>query len=73
MSKNRYRNSECWCGNGIKYKKCHLAYDEKIMCFYEQGYIIPDKRLIFEYYLMTEHVVSCGESHHHTKIDPALS
>ncbi len=24
------RNDLCWCGSGIKYKKCHLAYDDKI-------------------------------------------
>lgn len=24
------RNAPCWCGSGKKYKKCHLAYDERI-------------------------------------------
>ena len=23
------RNDACWCGSGKKYKKCHLAEDEK--------------------------------------------
>jgi len=23
------RNEPCWCGSGTKYKKCHLAEDEK--------------------------------------------
>lgn len=23
------RNAPCWCGSGRKYKKCHLAEDEK--------------------------------------------
>ncbi len=23
------RNELCWCGSGIKYKKCHLREDEK--------------------------------------------
>jgi hypothetical protein len=23
------RNEPCWCGSGKKYKKCHLAADEK--------------------------------------------
>ena len=23
------RNDPCWCGSGKKYKKCHLAEDEK--------------------------------------------
>jgi uncharacterized protein YecA (UPF0149 family) len=22
------RNEECWCGSGLKYKKCHLAEDD---------------------------------------------
>jgi len=22
------RNDKCWCGSGLKYKKCHLAEDE---------------------------------------------
>lgn len=24
------RNDLCWCGSGLKYKKCHLAFDEKL-------------------------------------------
>ena len=24
------RNDLCWCGSGIKYKKCHLRFDEKL-------------------------------------------
>ena len=24
------RNSQCWCGSGLKYKNCHEAFDEKI-------------------------------------------
>lgn len=24
------RNDVCWCGSGRKYKKCHLAYDERL-------------------------------------------
>jgi len=23
------RNEPCWCGSGLKYKKCHLASDER--------------------------------------------
>lgn len=23
------RNDPCWCGSGIKYKKCHLGADEE--------------------------------------------
>jgi hypothetical protein len=24
------RNEDCWCGSGRKYKKCHLAEDERV-------------------------------------------
>ena len=24
------RNDDCWCGSGKKYKKCHLALDERL-------------------------------------------
>ena len=24
------RNDVCWCGSGRKYKKCHLAFDERL-------------------------------------------
>lgn len=33
--RNIGRNELCWCGSGMKYKKCHLAEDEqkaKINC-----------------------------------------
>lgn len=23
------RNEPCWCGSGVKYKKCHLPADDK--------------------------------------------
>jgi len=23
------RNDPCWCGSGLKYKRCHLEEDEK--------------------------------------------
>ena len=25
------RNDFCWCGSGLKYKKCHLEFDEKLI------------------------------------------
>ncbi|WP_196592785.1 type I methionyl aminopeptidase [Pectinatus sottacetonis] len=25
-----HRNDLCWCGSGLKYKRCHLDFDEKI-------------------------------------------
>ena len=24
------RNDPCWCGSGVKYKKCHLDFDRKL-------------------------------------------
>ena len=24
------RNDECWCGSGMKYKKCHLEADAEV-------------------------------------------
>lgn len=40
------RNSDCWCGSGKKYKKCHLEHDEKLKSFKRDGYPIPDRSLI---------------------------
>ncbi|MDY2777623.1 MAG: methionyl aminopeptidase [Collinsella sp.] len=31
------RNDACWCGSGKKYKKCHLAIDERLNSLWEQG------------------------------------
>ena len=40
------RNAPCWCGSGQKYKKCHLAFDERIASFHRQGHIVPDHKMI---------------------------
>lgn len=40
------RNDPCWCGSDKKYKKCHMAFDEKLDWYRNQGYSIPEKRLI---------------------------
>lgn len=40
------RNSECWCGSGKKYKKCHSAFDEKLQEMKQQGHLIPPRKLI---------------------------
>ena len=40
------RNDLCWCGSGKKYKKCHLAIDEKILAHKMKGEIVPDRDLI---------------------------
>ena len=40
------RNDECWCGSGRKYKKCHLAADERMQSLYEQGFEVPERTLL---------------------------
>lgn len=40
------RNDACWCGSGIKYKKCHMAIDEKIKLHADKGEIVPDRKLL---------------------------
>ena len=32
------RNDHCWCGSGLKYKKCHMNFDEKYEKLKEEGY-----------------------------------
>ena len=36
----------CWCGSGIKYKKCHESFDEKLSWYKTQGCIIPPRKII---------------------------
>ena len=40
------RNDICWCGSGIKYKKCHYNFDSKLELAARQGHIVPEHRLI---------------------------
>lgn len=40
------RNESCWCGSGLKYKKCHLSFDERLIALRDQGYIVPTRDLI---------------------------
>ena len=40
------RNDLCWCGSGVKYKKCHAAFDEKIAAYKSKGCIVPPKNII---------------------------
>ena len=40
------RNELCWCGSGKKYKKCHLAMDEKIRLHADNGEIVPTHEMI---------------------------
>lgn len=40
------RNDVCWCGSGIKYKKCHSSFDDKLRAFARKGAIVPTRDLI---------------------------
>ena len=40
------RNDICWCGSELKYKKCHLEFDEKIKRYKSKGFIVPPKNII---------------------------
>lgn len=40
------RNDVCWCGSGIKYKKCHMEQDERLEDLALQGIPVPDRTMI---------------------------
>ena len=40
------RNDKCWCGSGLKYKKCHMDFDEKLKKLKQQGYEVPTRAMI---------------------------
>lgn len=40
------RNDLCWCGSGLKYKKCHNSFDEKIEESRLKGAVVPDRGII---------------------------
>ncbi|MGB3368527.1 MAG: methionyl aminopeptidase [Acidaminobacteraceae bacterium] len=40
------RNSKCWCGSGLKYKKCHINVEASIDIYLKNGYKMPDLSLI---------------------------
>ena len=40
------RNNPCWCGSGLKYKKCHYDFDQKIAQYRHQGHIVPSRDMI---------------------------
>ncbi|WP_029452650.1 methionyl aminopeptidase [Clostridium algidicarnis] len=44
MSLNR--NSKCWCGSGLKYKRCHLDFDERLSSLELEGYEVPTRDMI---------------------------
>ena len=40
------RNSPCWCGSGLKYKKCHYDFDQKLAFYRNNGHLVPDHDMI---------------------------
>lgn len=40
------RNDLCWCKSGLKYKYCHLEFDEKLSNLKRNGHIVPTRNLI---------------------------
>lgn len=40
------RNDPCWCGSGMKYKRCHSNFDSKLEEFRHRGAIVPSRKLI---------------------------
>ena len=40
------RNDACWCGSGLKYKKCHSNFDDKIEEFRLKGAIVPSREIL---------------------------
>ena len=43
------RNELCWCGSGLKYKRCHLDFDNKIASLrldITKGQVAPPKEII---------------------------
>lgn len=40
------RNDACWCGSGIKYKKCHYNFDNKIEMAEREGHEVPTHEII---------------------------
>ena len=46
MYKKIRSNDLCWCGSGKKYKKCHEAFDQRIIDCEIAGHIVPDRSII---------------------------
>lgn len=40
------RNELCWCGSGKKYKKCHMATEERLAQLELEGHIVPDRSIL---------------------------
>ena len=43
---NLSRNDLCWCGSGLKYKKCHIEFDKKLNSLGLQGFQVPQRQII---------------------------
>lgn len=46
MYKKLGRNDLCWCKSGKKYKKCHEAFDDRLIKLELEGHIIPSRDII---------------------------
>ncbi len=40
------RNEECWCGSGLKYKRCHMPIEERIAEAARAGHETPGRELL---------------------------
>lgn len=40
------RNDTCWCGSGLKYKKCHMEFDERLQQLAMSGEDVPARALL---------------------------
>jgi len=40
------RNELCWCGSGVKYKRCHRIIEEKMAVYASRGCEVPDLGLL---------------------------
>ncbi|RDY22535.1 methionyl aminopeptidase [Romboutsia maritimum] len=40
------RNDKCWCKSDLKYKNCHMEFDEKLKKLKKEGNIIPSHNII---------------------------
>lgn len=40
------RNDLCWCGSQMKYKKCHLQFDERLEQLHQHDKMLPTHKMI---------------------------
>jgi len=40
------RNNPCWCGSGLKYKKCHAQIEDRMTSYALKGYKVPPRHLL---------------------------